>query len=126
MTNVYATYKNMKFVAKLYMVDSKYIGNNATHNDIDNEVKVIKGTFVAFKKYGDDTCRYAFENPATLTYIDENDNRQTIKFINACKDSVMVFENNDSVTFNDVLNDIAPRNYDDLVNLLSLMHFNQK
>ena len=104
--NIFTPYTNMQFIAKLYIVDSKYNGTQVTHTDVNNEVKIIKGKFEAFEKRH---AEYGFDNPMNLIYIDENDDRQEIKFINACKDSIMVFKNNDSVTFNDVLSDIPPR-----------------
>ena len=107
-SNIFAPYHNMQFIAKLYIVDSKYIGTNITHTEVANEVKIIKGKFKAFEKINSDT-NYGFENPMNLIYVNEEGKQRKIKFINACKDSIMVFKNNDSVTFNDVLSDIPPR-----------------
>ena len=106
--DIFTPYRNMEFIAKLYIVDSKYIGTNITHTEVANEVNIIKGKFKAFEKINSDT-NYGFENPMNLIYVNEEGKQRKIKFINACKDSIMVFKNNDSVTFNDVLSDIPPR-----------------
>jgi hypothetical protein len=107
--DIFAPYRNMEFIAKLYIVDSKSIGPNVTHTEVTNEVKIIKGKFKAFETVESSGNNWEDENPMNLIYINEDKKRRKINFSKVCKDSIIVFKNNDSVTFNDVLSDIPPR-----------------